>query len=85
MSGSVWVKVHPDYAGGGNGTLDPAVLLSDPAAVANATNPGSYTVKLTDGTSKKIWFLPGNTGPDGTSQVAKPSATYSVQLGPGSL
>jgi hypothetical protein len=84
MSGSVWVKVHPDYAGGGNGTLDPAELLSDPVAVSNATDPMSYTVKLTDGSQKKIWFLPGNDSVVDSS-TSSPDATYSVRLSPGQL
>jgi hypothetical protein len=82
--GGVWGKVHPDYAGGGNGTLDPAVLLSDPVAVANATAPTSYTVKLTDGSMKKIWFLPGNTG-GARGDAPHPEAIYSVELSQGTL
>lgn len=83
MSDGVWVKVHPEDAGG-SGTLDPAELLSDPVAVSNATTPVAYTVKLTDGTSKKIWFLPGNDSvvDNGTSS---PDAVYSVRLSPGQL
>jgi hypothetical protein len=77
MSG-VWVKVHPDQVGGGSGTLDPAELLSDPVAVSNATAPASYTVKLTDGSQKKIWFLPGNTS-------TRDQAVYSVTLSAGVL
>jgi hypothetical protein len=61
-NGGVWVKVFPDDNADGGGTFDPAELLSDPVAVTNATAPVSYEVKLTDGTNKKIWFLPGNTG-----------------------
>jgi hypothetical protein len=76
--GGVWIKVHPDDAGGGSGTLDPAELLSDPVAVANATAPASYTVKLTDGSMKKIWFLPGNTS-------TRDQAIYSVNLSQGTL
>ena len=66
--------------GAGGGTLEPAELLSDPLAVANATAPGSYTVKLTDGTSKKIWFLPGNTS---TTDQAVYEVTLSAGVLPG--
>ena len=44
--------------------VDPtkAAITSDPVTVSALVDPVSYTVKLNDGSSKKLWVLQGNTG-----------------------
>ena len=62
MSG-IWVKVFPDDPGGGGGLpLDVATVVTAPTQVSGENDVVVYDVTTTDGASKKLYALLGNTG-----------------------
>jgi hypothetical protein len=58
--GSVWVKVYPEFAGGGS--FDVATVVTAPTQVSGENDVVTYDVTTTDGASKKLYALLGNTG-----------------------
>ena len=63
MSG-IWVKVFPDDGGGGSSglPLDVATVVTAPTKVSGENDVVTYDVTTTEGASKKLYALLGNTG-----------------------